>query len=311
MKRNKVYTIALTGGPCSGKSSALTYLRAKLEDLGYFVITVPEAATQCITSGFHPFYKHMTPELLQQLIIGTGVFNEKMMLEGAWEIAEFMPVVIIYDRGIADSLAYIDKSDFAQQLGRHDIKTGDIFGRYRAVVHMVSAAIGAEDFYTTANNEARTETLEEAQALDTKTLNAWNGHPRLETIDNSTGFDAKLARVFAAVCKHIELPYPVGCDRKFLVKCDILALPEHPVTHVRQRYLKQKDGQTMRIRQRTLDGKTVCTKAWKRTVTGTMVYTHDIISLSEFDSLSLFSDTAEVEKYRTNICFQETILDSF
>jgi hypothetical protein len=36
------------------------------------------------------------------------------------------------------------------------------------VIHLVTAAIGAEKYYTTENNAARTETKEEARALDIK-----------------------------------------------------------------------------------------------------------------------------------------------
>lgn len=34
--------------------------------------------------------------------------------------------------------------------------------RYDAVVHLVTAADGAENFYTLANNEVRTESIEQA-----------------------------------------------------------------------------------------------------------------------------------------------------
>jgi hypothetical protein len=35
--------------------------------------------------------------------------------------------------------------------------------RYEAVIHMMTAAEGAEEFYTGENNEARYESLEEAR----------------------------------------------------------------------------------------------------------------------------------------------------
>jgi len=48
--------------------------------------------------------------------------------------------------------------------------------RYEAVIHMVTAADGAERFYTGENNEARYETVDEARKLDKKLKNAWTGH---------------------------------------------------------------------------------------------------------------------------------------
>jgi hypothetical protein len=38
--------------------------------------------------------------------------------------------------------------------------------RYHAVVHLVTAAIGAEKFYTLANNAARSESVEQVCILD-------------------------------------------------------------------------------------------------------------------------------------------------
>jgi thymidylate kinase len=41
----KIHHIAITGGPCAGKSSTLPYLQKKLTSLGYKVITMPEMAS--------------------------------------------------------------------------------------------------------------------------------------------------------------------------------------------------------------------------------------------------------------------------
>ena len=66
--------------------------------------------------------------------------------------------------------------------------------RYEAVIHMVTAADGAEKFYSDASNEARYETVEEARALDRKLVNAYVGHPNFNIIDNKDvgGFKAKI-----------------------------------------------------------------------------------------------------------------------
>ena len=80
--------------------------------------------------------------------------------------------------------------------------------RYEAVVHLVTAADGAEQFYTSANNEARYETVEEAVALDRKLINSWVGHPHFTIVDNldPNGFQAKIDRSLDAVFKTIGLP---------------------------------------------------------------------------------------------------------
>jgi len=90
--------------------------------------------------------------------------------------------------------------------------------RYDLVLHLTTAAIGAEKFYTGANNAARLETAEEAAALDQRIEQAWVGHQHLRVIDNSTGFDEKVDRTVKSICDHIGAPLHTGRRRYFLVK---------------------------------------------------------------------------------------------
>lgn len=65
--------------------------------------------------------------------------------------------------------------------------------RYDAVIHMVTAADGAEEFYASLNNEARYESANEAREKDIKIREAYLGHQRWFLVDNSTGtFDSKI-----------------------------------------------------------------------------------------------------------------------
>lgn len=61
------------------------------------------------------------------------------------------------------------------------------------------AAKGAEKFHTTANNSARTETIEEAAEIDDKFISKWIGHPYFRVIDNSTDFEDKMKRLIAEI----------------------------------------------------------------------------------------------------------------
>lgn len=47
--------------------------------------------------------------------------------------------------------------------------------RYDAVIHLHSTAIGAEDYYTLSNNQARREGLQQAAELDQKIAAVWTG----------------------------------------------------------------------------------------------------------------------------------------
>lgn len=47
--------IVLTGGPCAGKTSALTKVEEELTEKGYKVFIVSESATELIRGGIKPF----------------------------------------------------------------------------------------------------------------------------------------------------------------------------------------------------------------------------------------------------------------
>jgi putative protein kinase ArgK-like GTPase of G3E family len=46
-----IHRICLTGGPCAGKTTALNKLSEKLQELGFKVLVVPEAATLMTQGG--------------------------------------------------------------------------------------------------------------------------------------------------------------------------------------------------------------------------------------------------------------------
>ncbi|HVI40798.1 MAG TPA: AAA family ATPase, partial [Anaerovoracaceae bacterium] len=48
---DKIHRIVLTGGPCGGKTTALSFITDRLRSLGYNVFVVPEAATLFILGG--------------------------------------------------------------------------------------------------------------------------------------------------------------------------------------------------------------------------------------------------------------------
>jgi hypothetical protein len=60
------------------------------------------------------------------------------------------------------------------------------------VIHMVTAAKGAEQFYTVDDHEARKEGLDEARERDTRAAEAWVGHPYVDVVDNSSDFESKI-----------------------------------------------------------------------------------------------------------------------
>ena len=76
--------------------------------------------------------------------------------------------------------------------------------RYDLVCHLITAANGAESYYTLNNNSTRTETPEVAKILDKKTLQCWQEHRHLRVFPNRTGesFQDKLKEITAHVLEH-------------------------------------------------------------------------------------------------------------
>jgi hypothetical protein len=103
-------------------------------------------------------------------------------------------VLIVCDRGVLDNKAYMNSEKFSEVLRKLEKNEVELRDNYDAVFHLVTAAKGAEEFYTTANNSARTENLEEAAILDDKLISAWTGHPHLRVINNSFDFEGKMKR---------------------------------------------------------------------------------------------------------------------
>ena len=67
------------------------------------------------------------------------------------------------------------------------------------VIHMVTSAKGAEEFYTVEDHAARGEGLEEARMRDTKAAEAWVGHPYVDVVDNTSDFEHKINVLIAKV----------------------------------------------------------------------------------------------------------------
>ena len=75
------------------------------------------------------------------------------------------------------------------------------------IVHLVTAAIGAEEYYTLENNEARYEGVDLAKKLDGLTARSWIGHQNVEVIDNvKSDFNKKMQRVLSSISNLVHEP---------------------------------------------------------------------------------------------------------
>ena len=298
-----VKKVVLTGGPCAGKSSAQPLLTEHFTSRGWDVFLVPEVATLLINGGLRP--REMTPAAYfqwQRSLVTTQLaledsFNRQAKTSGRRSL-------IVCDRGAADPSAYCDPvmwGGVLASLGLNEVAVRD--QRYDAVLHMVTAADGAREFYTLANNTARSETPAEAVALDRRTMQAWVGHPHLRVIGNHGSFDAKMAEVLKEVGTVIGEPVPVEKERKFLAAIvPGVERPHGESFQVVQHYLPAADGKELRIRRRGRNGNWLFTQTAKeRAPDGDgRVERERILSHDEyFDLLGRNLQAPYVEKTRT------------
>ena len=156
----EITKIVITGGPCAGKSTAMSRIQEEFEQMNYTVLFVPETATELITGGVAPWTcgtnaQYQTCQLKLQL-------EKEKIFEQAARTMNSDKILIVCDRGTLDNKAYMTPDEFetaALSVGSNEVELRD---NYDAVFHLVTAAKGAEEFYTTDNNSARTEDIKTA-----------------------------------------------------------------------------------------------------------------------------------------------------
>lgn len=176
-----IYRIVITGGPCAGKTTAITTVADRLRELGYATFIVPEAASLIFGSGANimlnkfseesqirfQYYLMMLQITLEDIFKGISTVEQKNK-----------NIVLICDRGTMDGSAYVSKHIWNRILTDYDLNEHKLRdSRYDLVIHLSTAADGAESYYTLGNNQARSESIEFAKEIDKKLQEAWINHP--------------------------------------------------------------------------------------------------------------------------------------
>ena len=290
MSEKKIKKIVLTGGPCAGKTTALVRINNHFSNLGYKVFSVPEVPTMVSGAGWnyltdnHDFYYEGEKVILElQLAIEDKV--ERM----AATLKE--PCVIVCDRGAMDISAYISPEMWEELTESCGTCTKELRNnRYDAVLHLVSAADGAEKYYTVATNAQRYEQADEAglaiaRSLDKKIIQAWTGHPRLRVINNGDNFEHKMNRVLKEIGAVLELPQHIEEERKYIVELTG-ELPECIESEIVQTYLVAEPGCEVRLRQRAANGNVTNIHTTRRRVSDTdELVTERIISNNLYETM--------------------------
>lgn len=213
---SNIKRIVLTGGPCAGKTTALMRINNHFTRLGYKVFLVPEVPTMVTAAGWSylttnkAFYYEGEKVILEmQLALEDSIYR---LAQTCTE-----PCLIVCDRGAMDISAYISPEMWEELTAACGTSTRELLygGRYDAVLHLVTAACGFEQFYTLATNAQRYEKADEeglaiARALDKKVHDAWASHPNFHLINNGFDFDAKIDTVIREIGQALNIPATMG-----------------------------------------------------------------------------------------------------
>lgn len=174
----RIPRIVLTGGPCSGKS---TVMAAAIEELGDRLHCVPETATIVISLvGAKPPGPQADFLRFQQ-----GIYRVQHEFEALSEqqaVADGKRALLM-DRGTADGGAYVEGGRDRLFETCRTYPEPELL-RYDAVI-MVD--VPPRDVYeaNAANNPARSETWDEAIALERRIRDAWRGHPNFHLVTDT------------------------------------------------------------------------------------------------------------------------------
>jgi len=298
--------IVITGGPCAGKTTAMSRIEESFTKLGYRVLFVPESATELISGGVSPVTCG-TNLAFQQGIMRLQLTKESVFEEAAATM-DSEKILIVCDRGVLDNKAYMTEEEFsfvAKSTGFSEVELRD---GYDGVFHLVTAAKGAEKYYTTANNSARTEDIATAVSIDDRLISAWTGHPHFRVIDNSSDFEGKLRRLEEEIRSFLGEPEPFEIERKFLIRRpDISRLEADPhcrALEITQTYLTAPEGEELRVRRRGVDGSFIYFKTSKRPTEDGLrrIEVESRITCEEYEMLLSMKDPSRRPIEKTRYC---------
>eukprot|EP00929_Paragymnodinium_shiwhaense_P089987 TRINITY_DN5021_c0_g1_i1.p1 TRINITY_DN5021_c0_g1~~TRINITY_DN5021_c0_g1_i1.p1 ORF type:complete len:493 (+),score=123.44 TRINITY_DN5021_c0_g1_i1:67-1545(+) len=193
------FTVVLTGGPCSGKSSVLAVLKRRLSVRGFQVLTVPENATHLLANsdGFQPEWAGTQSQVdMQRIFLDFQLDQERAFREFA--ALNSKPAVLLLDRSTLDSKVFLSDEQFEKVLDHHTkpkLAEDELLKRYDLVIHMVTCAQGNEGKYEWgpgSNNPGRYHSPEQARDQDRRCLEVYKPHPQLRVVPSLHNFEDKV-----------------------------------------------------------------------------------------------------------------------
>ena len=309
-----VWKLVLTGGPCGGKTTGQARLCTFFENLGWKVYRVPETANILLSGGVK--FADLSPQMAKEF--QANLLKTMLQIENTFfDLASKSPknCLVICDRGAMDASAFISREQWEGILAHNGLDEVEIRdNRYNQVIHMISAAKGAEAFYTIENHTSRSEDIETARILDTKAAEAWVGHPNVDSVGNKgSNFQHKINALISKVAWSIGID--VG-DRlmqgarkvKFVVDGPLPAdnvFPERFRDFEVIHHFLRTPSKTMhsRLRKRGRKGKWSYTHTIRKVVAGQVIEVKTPLSHRDYLTLLPQEDPHHYAVSKTRRCF--------
>ena len=199
--------IVLTGGPCAGKTTTIAKVKEDLENLGYHVLLLNECATEVINGGIRPFGDNQVSVFdFQNEVLNLQLFKEKRYLDIIDKLPEDTNCIILSDRGIMDSKAYLGSELFTKLLDQNNLKEEDLGHQYDMIIHLVTVATNNQNKYNTSTNSARfEEDIYEVIDLDRRTNEVWQKHKNLKRVEATGTIEEKIEKVIDIIHDYLEI----------------------------------------------------------------------------------------------------------
>lgn len=285
----EVIKIAISGGPCSGKTSCIEHIKSRYEQKGIDVFICPESATQIINAGVSRDDMHSF-----ELEVANNQIKNEEELDNKISMSDSKKVLIIYDRGLTDCFAYVDHEMlFSNDLSINRIES---WQRYDACMFL-------EESNEYESNDIRIESEKQANIYADKLLKSWMGHPHLRYINSFDNFDKKLDVLFSEIDSIVD---DIEQEMKYLIEypnLDLLSKYMPVEAEIEQVYLKSDIG-SHRIRKRSINGTDTFFETIKIRITETLcTEIENIISVDEYNKLLSLAKTDRDPIIKKRYCF--------
>lgn len=235
--QSNVTIVCLTGGPCAGKSSVIAKLMAHAQVHNIRVYYHPDTQSLIKSGGFLSELRVMSKSqqlTYVQTILRLQIWNENMFFNLAKMSSK--KALIIVERGLLDYKLMLEPELWEGLLNENGWKEADLSdSRYHLVMHLETAATGAEEIFNKWNEG--TWTLASAREHDSKLKDVWIKHHSFRALRNMKGlqgFEHKMEEAVKDILIYTNPASVRSCKRKFLVECD------DPKLWVKENYAQDK-----------------------------------------------------------------------